>query len=130
MVAGSSPARPTMRKIKIKKEKDRLLLGFDSPLMDEVDTSEGVEAKDIVISGSLGIGEKGNPVTILVEDEITGESLEINHVETAFVVVEDKRRSSSGWLAVAVGGVEKLNQVLGFLAGTTLDGLKKMMRKE
>jgi hypothetical protein len=115
---------------KDKKEKDRLFLGFNSPLMDDVDTDESVDLKDIVISGNLGIGEKGNPVTILVEDEITGESLEINNVESAFVVVEDKRRSSSGWLAIAVGGVEKLNQVLGFLAGTTLDGLKKMMRKK
>jgi len=114
---------------KIKKEKDRLLLGFDSPLMDDMDMNEDVGSKDIVISGNLGIGEKGNPVTILVEDEITGESLEINHVESAFVVVEDQRRSSSGWLAVAIGGVEKLNQVLGFLAGTTLDGLKKMVGK-
>ena len=114
---------------KIKKDKDRLLLGFDSPLMDEMDMNEDVGPKDIVISGNLGIGEKGNPVTILVEDETTGESLEINHVESAFLVVEDKRRSSSGWLAVAVGGMEKLNQVLGFLAGTTLEGLRKMMRK-
>ncbi|MBU1256556.1 hypothetical protein KKA49_02625 [Patescibacteria group bacterium] len=114
---------------KIKKEKDRLLLGFDSPLMDDMDMNEDVGSKDIVISGNLGIGEKGNPVTIVIEDEITGESLEINHVGSAFVVVEDKRRSSSGWLAVAVGGVEKLNQVLGFLAGITLDGLNKMMKK-
>jgi hypothetical protein len=114
---------------KIKEEGDRLLFRFDSPLLDEMDAEEeGV--KDIVISGNLGIGEKGNPVTIVVEDEITGESLEINHVESAFVVVEDQRRSSSGWLAVAVGKVERLNQVLEFLAKTTLDGLKKMMRKK
>ena len=99
--------------------------------MDEMDVDSGeVEPKDIVITGNLGIGEKGNPVTIFVEDEVTGEGLEINHVDSAFVVVEDKRRGSSGWLAVAVGEIKKLNQVLGFLAGTTLDGLKKMMGKK
>ena len=114
---------------KIRKERDRLLLGFDSPLLDEMGEDEEVGEKDIVISGNLGIGERGNPVTILVEDEITGESLEINHVESAFVVVEDKRRSTTGWLAVAVGEVKKLNQVLSFLSKTTLDGLKKMISK-
>jgi len=112
------------------KGRDRLLLGFDSPLMEEMNLeSEDAGSKDVVISGNLGIGEMGNPVTIMVEDEITGEILEINHVESAFVVIEDKRRNSSGWLAVAVGEVKKLNQVLGFLAGTTLDGLKKMIKK-
>ena len=121
-----------MKKIKDREEKkgrDRLLLKFDSPLMDEMGVEEDVESKDIVISGNLGIGNKGNPVTIVVEDEVTGESLEMSHVESAFVVVEDKRKSSSGWLAIAVGEGKKLNQVLGFLAGTTLDGLKKMIRK-
>lgn len=127
MVAGSSPARPTMKKVKI--SRDRLLLGFDSPLLDEMNVGKEEESKDIVISGNLGIGERGNPVTILVEDEITGESLEINHVDSAFVVVEDKRRSSTGWLAIAVGEVKKLNQVLGFLANTTLSGLKKMVKR-
>ena len=97
--------------------------------MDEVGDIESTETKDVVISGNLGIGEKGNPVTILVEDEVTGESLEINHVESAFVVVEDKRNSSLGWLAIAVGEVKKLNQVLGFLSKTTLDGLKKMIKR-
>lgn len=114
---------------KIRKGRDRLLLGFDSPLMDERVTDGEVEERDVVISGNLGVGERGNPVTILVEDEVTGESLEINHVESAFVVVEDKRRSTSGWLAVAVGEVKKLSGVLGFLAGTTLDGLKKMIKR-
>lgn len=121
-----------MKKIKDRKEekgRDRLLVNFDSPLMDDVDREGKVENKDIVISGNLGIGEKGNPVTIVVEDEVTGESLEMNHVESAFVVVEDKRKSSSGWLAIAVGEMKKLNQVLGFLAGTTLDGLKKMIQR-
>jgi len=115
---------------KIKEESDRLLFKFDSPLLDEMDAEEEAEVKDIVISGNLKIGKQGNPVTIVVEDEITGESLEINHVESAFVVVEDQRRSSSGWLAVAVGKVERLNQVLEFLARTTLDGLKKMVGKK
>jgi len=115
-----------MRKKRI--EHDRVLLGFNSPLVDEMRNRDEIETNDIVISGNLGIGEKGNPVTILVEDEITGESLEINHVDSAFVVLEDKRRSSSGWLAIAIGGIEKLNQVLGLLAGMTLDGLKKMIR--
>ena len=41
------------------------------------------------------IGKSGNPVTILVEDEETGEILEVNHVRTALLVIEDSRKSSS-----------------------------------
>ena len=55
-----------MKKIKDREEKkgrDRLLLKFDSPLMDEMGVEEDVESKDIVISGNLGIGNKGNPLS-------------------------------------------------------------------
>jgi hypothetical protein len=116
-----------MRRIK-RKGKDRLLLGFESPLMDELGDEE-LEDQDVVISGDLGVGERGNPVSIVVEDEVTGELLEMNHVESAFVIVEDKRKNSSGWLAVAIGEVGKLSKVLSFLAETTLDKLKKMVRR-
>jgi len=86
--------------------------------------------KEMAITGRLDIGQKGNPVTILIEDEVTGEILELNHVETAFVVLEDQRKRSSGWLALAVGGVEKLSQVLGFMAKMTLSSVKKLTGRD
>ena len=82
--------------------------------------------KEMMVSGNLGIGKKGNPVTIWVEDEITGETLEINNVSSAFLIVEDSRRNTSGWLSLAIGGVERLSEVLGFLTKTTLESLRKL----
>lgn len=83
----------------------------------------------MAVSGQLNIGKSGNPVTILIEDEETGESMELNHVNTALLVIEDSRRSSSGWLSVAVGSISKLNSVLAFLSKITLEGLAKLTRK-
>ena len=82
--------------------------------------------REMMVSGDLGIGKKGNPVTIVVEDEITGEMLEINNVNSAFLIVEDARKNTNGWLALAVGGVGKLSEVLNFLTQTTLESLKKL----
>jgi hypothetical protein len=52
--------------------------------------------------------------------------LEIN-VQTALLVIEDKRSKSSGWLSIAIGNMSKLSEVLELLSKTTLEGLKKMM---
>lgn len=91
-----------------------------SPILDEVQ-------RDITVSGSLDIGKGGNPVSIIVEDEITGEVFEVNHVKVGLVIVEDSRISGSGWLSMGIGKMEKLAEVLKFLAKVTLDGLKKMV---
>ena len=114
-----------MRK-KIVEKQDRLLRVADSS--DELTDFAQSESwpREMMISGDLGIGKKGNPVTILIEDEITGEQLEINNVNSAFLIVEDLRKNTSGWLALAVGGVDKLSSVLRFLSHTTLTTLKKL----
>jgi hypothetical protein len=89
----------------------------------------GEERGEIAVTGRLSIGKEGNPVTITIIDEVTGETLEINNVNRAFMVIEDTRRSSNGWLSLALGELDKLAEVLSFLAKTTLSGLKKMAKR-
>jgi len=60
----------------------------------------------VSVEGDLEIGRRGHPVTVTIEDEVSGEVLEVNHVESAFLVIEDKRKSTSGWLAIAIGEVK------------------------
>ena len=83
----------------------------------------------MLISGNLELGHSGNPVTIYLEDEVTGEQLEVSGVKNAFLILEDTRRTSSGWLALAIGSIEKMSDVLGFLSQTTLDTIKKLTNK-
>ena len=118
-------------KKKIKEIKqDRLLRIADSTEELSDLALDGVWPKEMMISGDLGIGKRGNPVTILIEDEVTGETLEINNIKSAFLVLEDTRKTTNGWLAMAVGGVEKLSSVLNFLSQTTLDSLRKLVEKD
>ena len=85
--------------------------------------------QEMLISGNLELGKSGNPVTVYLEDEVTGEQLEVSGVKNAFLILEDTRRTSSGWLALAVGSIEKMGDVLGFLSQTTLDTIKKLTKK-
>ena len=113
-----------MRKPKI--QSDKML--FDSPILDEIDDSFLVSQSSLAVSGQINIGKSGNPVTIFIEDEETGEILEVNHVKTALLVIEDSRKSTSGWLSVALGSLPKLSEVLQFIAKITLEGLEKMTK--
>ena len=94
-----------------------------------VDIARTTRPAEMMVSGNLGIGKKGNPVTIWVEDELTGETLEINNVSSAFLIVEDSRKNTSGWLSLAIGGVDRLSEVLSFLTQTTLESLRKITGK-
>jgi len=85
-------------------------------------------AQEVVMSGKLNIGKGGNPVTITVEDEVTGEVMEINNVGSALLMVEEVRRSSSGWISMIFGDLGKVAGVLGFMSKMTLAGLEKMKR--
>src|SRR3989344_3850326 len=111
-----------MRKPKI--QSDKML--FDSPILDERDNNLLGSQSSLAVSGQINIGKNGNPVTIFIEDDETGEVLEVNHVRTALLVIEDSRRSPSGWLSVALGSLPKLSEVLQFIAKITLDGLEKI----
>lgn len=84
--------------------------------------------QEMLISGNLDLGKSGNPVTIYLEDEVTGEQLEISGVKNAFLILEDTRRTSSGWLALAIGSIEKMGDVLGFLSKTTMEAIKKLTK--
>jgi hypothetical protein len=116
-------------KIKDKILTDRLVNAADSPILDEEIAMFDGKTEGMAVSGKLSIGKNGNPVTIYVEDEETGEVLEMSHVRQALLVIEDQRQSTSGWLSVAIGNVEKISGVLEFLARTTLEGLKKLTGK-
>lgn len=127
----SYPAYKKMKKTKL--TEDKLLTHLDSPIMEEGGmpawSEMATDGKGLAVTGKLSIGKNGNPVTICIEDEETGETLEINHVQSALLVVEDRRSHSSGWLSIAMGSIEKLSGVLEFLAKTTLEGLRKLTGK-
>lgn len=91
---------------------------------------DGSWPKEMVISGDMGIGKSGNPVTIFIEDEVTGETLEINNIRSAFLILEDTRKNTNGWMAMAIGGIEKLSSVLNFLSQTTLESLRRLVEKD
>ena len=113
---------------KIKVKQDRLLR-VSQVKNDFEDYVGNVWPQEMLISGNLEIGKSGNPVTVYLEDEVTGEQLEVSVVKNAFLILEDTRRTSSGWLALAVGSIEKMGDVLGFLSQTTLDTLKKLTKR-
>lgn len=109
---------------------DKLLAACDSPILDGLeDDFASEQSEGLAVAGKLNIGKRGNPVTILIEDEETGETLEVSHVSSALLVIEDSRRSSNGWLSVAIGSVEKLSSVLQFLSKITLEGLERLTKK-
>lgn len=80
----------------------------------------------LVLSGEMEVGRNGNPVTISIVDEHTGETMEINHVSNALFVLEDKRRNSSGWLSLLIGDLDKVGNVFKLLAKATLDELRRI----
>lgn len=109
---------------------DKLLTAMDSPILDVDDSGMLLsDRQGLAIAGELNIGRNGNPVTIVVEDEETGEVLEVNHVKNAVLLIEDQRKNSSGWLSVAIGSIEKISEVLEFLTKTTLEGLRKITKR-
>ena len=116
------------KKIKVKNDKILRLAQPDEELSDTASNSPW--SQEMVITGNMNLGKSGNPVTIYVEDEVTGEQLEVSGVRNAFLIVEDTRKSTFGWLALAVGSMEKMGEVLGFLSQTTLEALKKLVNKD
>lgn len=115
-------------KNKVKNDKILRLAQPDEELNDTA--SNMPWSSEMVITGNMNLGKSGNPVTIYVEDEVTGEQLEVSGVHNAFLIVEDTRKSTSGWLALAVGSMEKMGEVLGFLSQTTMEALKKLVNKD
>ncbi len=98
-------------------------------VMDVKDESNYAQSKtlpqEMMVSGDLSLGKNGNPVTILIEDEVTGEQLEVSGVRNAFLIIEDSRKKAPGWLAMAVGSMDKMSSVLSFLSQSTLDAIKR-----
>jgi len=113
---------------KVKTKQDRILR-VTQPEEEIKDYLGNNWPQEMIISGNLELGKTGNPVTIYFEDEITGEQLEISGVKNAFLILEDTRKTTSGWLALAIGSIEKMSDVLSFLSQTTLDSIRKFTQK-
>lgn len=117
----------TKKKVKVKQDKLLRVAQTAGELEDTyLDRSW---PQEMLVSGNLDLGKSGNPVTIYIEDEVTGEQLELTGVKNAFLILEDTRRTTSGWLALAIGSIEKVGDVLGFLSQTTLDAIKKLTKR-
>lgn len=120
------------------RKKDKILPLDKSPLADDLYQKWEDEAPEpmqmearlnqrrTVLSGRLEVGAKGHPVTIMIVDEVTGAEMEFNHVHNALVMVEERRKSSTGWLSLIVGSASKLKPVLAMIASATVEELKKL----
>lgn len=127
---------------RIKEKMDRILSLDRSPLADDLLRKwedEAPEAMRIegrlndrktVLSGKLEVGARGHPVSILIIDEVSGAEMEFNHVHSAVIMIEEKRRGSNGWLSLIVGNLAKIKPVLEMLASATLDELEKITKKK
>jgi hypothetical protein len=115
---------------KVKIKQDRLLRVSQSKNTSVDDYVGNNWPQEMLITGNLELGKSGNPVTIYLEDEVTGEQLEVSGVKNAFLILEDTRRTSSGWLALAIGSIEKMADVLGFLSQSTLETIRKLTKKD
>lgn len=115
---------------KVKIKQDRLLRVSQSKSTSVDDYVGNNWPQEMLITGNLELGKSGNPVTVYLEDEVTGEQLEVSGVKNAFLILEDTRRTSSGWLALAVGSIEKMGDVLGFLSQSTLETIRKLTKKD
>ncbi len=115
-----------MIKKKSKKKVQDRFLKVSGEMREDIDYAQNrVWPQGMMVNGDLDLGKSGNPVTIFIEDEVTGEQLEISGVRNAFLIVEDSRKKVSGWLALAVGSMDKMGAVLSFLSQSTLDALKR-----
>ncbi len=113
-----------INKRKKRKLSDKLLRVMD--VKDEANYAQSrAFPQEMMVSGDLSLGKSGNPVTILIEDEVTGEQLEVSGVRNAFIIVEDSRKRVPGWLAMAVGSMDKMSSVLSFLSQSTLEAIKR-----
>ncbi len=124
------------------KKKDKILALDKSPLADDLlrkweeeapeplELEGRLDERKTMLSGSVGVGAHGHPVTIVIVDEISGAEMEFNHVHNAVLMIEEKRKGSTGWMSLVVGNVSKIKPVLEMIVGATLDELKKLVGKK
>lgn len=111
-----------------KRDKKDVVLSVNTRAFEEkLGSTEGNDDRAMIMSGDLAVGKNGNPVTISVIDEISGEVMEISHVQNALIVVEDKRSRSSGWLTLFLGDLDKVGQVVKLLAQASMEELRKII---
>lgn len=119
---------------KVKAKEDKVISTSPTPISDKIlDEDQEYVFEDasedgLVMSGKLGVGAEGHPVTITVTDEVTGAEIEMNHVHNALLVIEDKRKSSSGWLSLVIGDIRKVGDILHIVAQATMEELKKILK--
>jgi len=127
-----------MKKVK-EKRKDRILLLGESPLGEGWSASSGDDwieevgefddRETMMVSGEMEVGSNNHPVTIKITDEVTGMEMEMAHVKNALLVIEDERRSTSGWLSMVIGDINKLGGVLRFIAKATVEELRRIAKQ-
>lgn len=120
---------------KKKSKQDRILVLGESPLNegwwqedggdDWIDEAGG-EDESMVVSGEMEVGNNNHPVTIKITDEVSGMEMEMAHVKSALLIIEDERKSTAGWLSMVVGDINKLAGVLRFIARATVDELRRL----
>lgn len=104
---------------KVKQKTDKVLSGSSFQ-------GELVASEETLMSGELQLGKDGGPVTIVVRDE-EGSELEFSNVSQAWLMIEEKRKSSTGWISLVVGDVEKVIEVIKTVCKAGIEELKAMM---
>lgn len=112
-----------------RKKTDRILSVNESPLKGQLlgELQRRKSSEETVMSGELNVGKSGNPVTIVIRDEKEGSEVEFSNVSQAWLMIEEKRKSSSGWLSLIVGEVDRVVEVLKFVARATVKELREMI---
>ena len=99
----------------------------DEVVDDELDFSAEMVGADVMsITGEMELGKDGHPVTVTITDEVTGAMMEINHIKSGMILVEDSRTQTSGWLTMVIGDIDKIGNILRFIAKATIGELNRL----
>jgi len=99
----------------------------DEVVDDELDFSAEMVGDDVMsITGEMELGKDGHPVTVTITDEVTGAMMEINHIKSGMILVEDSRTQTSGWLTMVIGDIDKIGNILRFIAKATIGELNRL----
>ena len=101
---------------------------YDDEVEDEsLDFSAEMVGDDVMsITGEMELGKDGHPVTVTITDEVTGAMMEINHIKSGMILVEDSRTQTSGWLTMVIGDIDKIGNILRFIAKATIGELNRL----
>src|SRR3989339_1876411 len=101
---------------------------YDDEVEDEsLDFSAEMVGDDVMsITGEMELGKDGHPVTVTITGEVAGAMMEINHIKSGMILVEDSRTQTSGWLTMVIGDIDKIGNILRFIAKATIGELNRL----